>query len=184
VGHTIVRRMPPTVRMGKHRDGRDGCAGMVSIGRPTKGPSDWTRPLLLFWSFPRQPRFISVPSLSNPCWWVGGRLLHLLDSLEGCPGAGFFANINQVSIMALVLEGFGSCQSSVVCIDGYRCLPPRHRVCLPACTCPCPDAGRQWEVKEVGDHKDVMSSGAGTNLEMGTSTAGHLPVGWRDNSDL
>lgn len=76
-GHTILRRMPPQ-RMGKHRDGRDGCAGDGPIGRGGETARPRACLIGLFPSFffgvsSRQPRFISVPSVSSPCWcgWVG-----------------------------------------------------------------------------------------------------------------
>lgn len=53
-------------------------------------------------------------------------------------------------------------------MGALRWLAPRHHTCRPALYL-CPVVGRQWEVKEVGDHKDVMA-GVVSTWKMGTST--------------
>lgn len=72
--------------------------GMAPIGRgrnsSTKGVSDWTLPLLLFWSFLSPAPLHQCPVRLQPLLvWMGGLLLHLLD-LEGgglfCRGLFFF----------------------------------------------------------------------------------------------
>lgn len=152
-GHTILRRMPPQ-RMGKHRDGRDGCAG----DGPNWPGGRTARPraclIGLFPSFffgvsSRQPRFISVPSVSNPCWcgWVGFFSIFWIWREEGSSVVGFASfetgNHHPACWRSMAVEGL---VLSSQCM-GYRWLTPRHRVFPQACTCVPSVVGRQWEVR-------------------------------------
>lgn len=116
--------------------------GMVPIGWGGETARQRVRLIGLIPSFffgvsSRQPRFISVPSVSNPCWcgWVGFFSIFWIWRAEGrhvvgSPSCQNIDNINQqhdgVGHEGLVL--------SSQCM-GYRWLTPRDRVFPQACTC-------------------------------------------------